>query len=124
LLAATEGVPDAVVHAEIPLTGGLIDALDVLAESRTGPDGPDGRAATFRIGGLAGELFPPPMVLAGVICACRDRDLRFTISAGLHKALRHSDHETGFAHHGALNVLAACLAAAAGAGVGAVAERL
>src|SRR5690606_28248042 len=89
--------------------------------SRPGPDGP---AATFRVGGLAGELFPPPMVLAGVICACRDRGLRFTICAGVSKALRHSDHETGFAHHGALNVLAACLSAAAGAGVSAVAERL
>ena len=121
LLAAAGSLPGAAVHAEIPLTSGLIDALDLLARSRNGPDGP---AATFRIGGLASELFPPPMVLAGVICACRDRGLRFTICAGVSKALRHSDHETGFAHHGALNVLAACLSAAGGAGVTAVAERL
>lgn len=121
LLAAADSLPGTTIHAEIPLTGGLIDALDLLAGSRTGPDGP---AATFRIGGLASELFPPPMVLAGVICACRDRGLRFTICAGVTRALRHSDHETGFAHHGALNVLAACLSAASGAGVGAVAERL
>lgn len=121
LLATAGSLPGTTVHAEIPLTGGLLDALDVLAESRTGPDGP---AATFRIGGLASELFPPPMVLAGVICACRDRGLRFTICAGVSRALRHSDHETGFAHHGALNLLAACLSAAAGAGVSAVAERL
>lgn len=121
LLAAAGSLAGTAVHAEIPLTGGLIDALDLLAKNRTGPDGP---AATFRIGGLASELFPPPMVLAGVICACRDRGLRFTICAGVSKALRHSDHETGFAHHGALNVLAACLSAAAGAGVSAVAERL
>ena len=119
LLAVAGSLPDTAVHAEIPLTGGLIDALDLLAG--TGPDGP---AATFRVGGLASELFPPPMVLAGVICACRDRSLRFTICAGLSRALRHSDHETGFAHHGVLNVLAACLSAANGAGVNAVAERL
>jgi hypothetical protein len=79
---------------------------------------------TFRVGGLAGELFPQPATLAGVICACRDRDLRFSVSAGLDRALRHNDHETGFAHHGVLNMLAACLAAATGAGPGVVAERL
>jgi hypothetical protein len=121
LLAAADSFPGTAVHAEIPLTGGLLDALDLLAEHRTGPDEP---AATFRVGGLAGELFPPPTVLAGVICACRDRGVRFTICAGVTRALRHSDHETGFAHHGALNVLAACLAAASGAGVSAVADRL
>lgn len=121
LLGASGGFPDAAVHAEIPLSTGLIDALDVIAESRPGPGGP---AVTFRVGGLAGELFPPPTVLAGVICACRDRGLRFSVSAGLRKAMRHSDHETGFAHHGALNLVVACLAAAGGAGVTAVAERL
>ncbi len=124
LLAATEdlrGADGLTVHAEIPLTGGLLDALDVIAENPE-PAGPVG--VTFRVGGLAGELFPPPTTLAGVICACRDRGLGFTVSAGLRKALRHNDHETGFAHHGVLNVLAASLAAAAGAGNTAVAERL
>ena len=121
LLTAADDMPDTPFHAEIPLTGGMFDALDVIAESRPAADGP---GVTFRVGGLAGELFPPPMVLAGVICACRDRGLRFTVSAGLRRALRHSDHETGFAHHGVLNVLAACLTAATGAGVTAVAERL
>jgi hypothetical protein len=121
LLTATDDLPATPVHAEIPLTGGLFDALDVIAENRPAPDG---LSVTFRVGGLAGELFPPPMVLAGVICACRDRGLRFTVSAGLRRALRHSDHETGFAHHGVLNVLAACLTAATGASVTAVAERL
>ncbi len=109
------------VHAEIPLTSGLLEALDVLAGAAPLP-GPLG--AAFRVGGLAGELFPSPVVLAGVICACRDRGLRFSVSAGLDRALRHSDHETGFSHHGVLNVLGACLAAEAGAGQAAVAERL
>jgi hypothetical protein len=122
LLAAAERLDetdsDVVVHAEIPLTTGLHAALDVLAESSR-PVG-----ATFRVGGLAGELFPPPPVLAGIISACRDRGLRFSVSAGLERAFRHNDHETGFAHHGVLNVLAACLAASLGAAAGAVADRL
>jgi hypothetical protein len=59
-----------------------------------------------------------------VICGCRDRGLRFTVNAGLRKALRHNDHETGFAHHGVFNVLAGALAAAGGAEQAAVADRL
>lgn len=121
LLTASDQFDALAVHAEIPLTGGLIDALDVIAQRRSESAE---IGVTFRVGGLAGELFPPPMVLAGVICACRDRGLRFTVSAGLRRALRHSDHETGFAHHGVLNLLAACLVAAGGAGVTQVAERL
>ena len=74
-------------------------------------------AAKFRTGGLAAELFPTPAELAAVICACRDRDLPFKLTAGLHHAVRHLDPETGFTHHGFVNVLAATLAAAGGAEV-------
>jgi hypothetical protein len=42
-----------------------------------------------------------------VICACRDRKLPFKRTAGLHHAIRHTDPETGFIHHGFLNVLVA-----------------
>jgi hypothetical protein len=110
------------VHAEIPLSGGLIDALDEIVTSRERTD--VRLAATFRLGGLAAELFPSPPVLAGVLCACRDRGVRFTVSGGLQRAMRHNDPETGFTHHGVLNVLAACLTAATGAAGGAVADRL
>ena len=58
-------------------------------------------------GGLAAELFPTPVELAAVICACRDRELPFKLAAGLRHALRHTDPETGFTHHGFLNVLVA-----------------
>jgi hypothetical protein len=109
------------VYAEIPLTGGLLPALDTVAEQRA-----DGLsiAAKFRTGGLAAELFPTPAELAAVICACRDRDLPFKLTAGLHNAVRHVDPETGFTHHGFLNVLAATLRAAAGADAAEVAEAL
>jgi hypothetical protein len=108
-------------YAEIPLTWGLLAALDTLAEARAGglPV-----SAKFRTGGLAAELFPTPVELAAVICACRDRDLRFKLTAGLHHAVRYTDPETGFVHHGFLNVLVAAVAAARGAEVAEVAEIL
>ncbi len=113
-----DGVP---VYAEIPLTFGLMGALDALAEARAGglPI-----AAKFRTGGLAAELFPTPAELAAVICACRDRGLPFKLTAGLHHAVRQVDPETGFTHHGFGNVLAATLAAAEGGSVDTVAELL
>lgn len=109
------------VYAELPLTFGLMGALDALAAARA-----DGVpiAAKFRTGGLAAELFPTPAELAAVICACRERQLPFKLTAGLHQAVRHLEPETGFTHHGFANVLAATLAAAEGAGTDGVAELL
>ncbi|TDC42526.1 hypothetical protein [Micromonospora sp. KC213] len=121
LLALAEGLAGVDVYAEIPLSFGLMGALDTLAGARAAglPV-----AAKFRTGGLAAELFPTPAELAAVICACRDRDLPFKLTAGLHHALRHLDPETGFTHHGFGNVLAATLAAAEGADLAAVAVLL
>jgi hypothetical protein len=107
--------------AEIPLTWGLLAALDTLAEARAG--GLDA-GAKFRIGGLAAELFPTPIELAAVICACRDRQLPFKLTAGLHHAIRHTDPETGFVHHGFLNVLVGTVVAQDGAEVADVAAVL
>ena len=101
-------------YAEVPLTFGLLSALDTLGDARR-----EGLpiAAKFRTGGLAAELFPTPIELAAVICACRDRDLPFKLTAGLHHAIRHTDPETGFIHHGFLNVLVATMQAVQGAEV-------
>lgn len=109
------------LYAEIPLTWGLLRALDRVAEERARGVRV---AAKFRTGGLAAELFPTPVELAAVICACRDRGLPFKLTAGLHHAVRHIDPETGFTHHGFGNVLVAAVAAADGAEVDAVAELL
>jgi hypothetical protein len=115
------GRPDLDVYAEIPLSWGLLSALDTVAEARAAglPIAPK-----FRTGGLAAELFPTPVELAAVICACRDRKLSFKLTAGLHHALRHTDPETGFSHHGFLNVLVAALVADEGGEVAEVAEVL
>ena len=109
------------VYAEIPLSWGLLAALDAVAAMRS-----DGLpiAPKFRVGGLAAELFPTPVELAAVICACRDRDLPFKLATGVRHALRHTDPETGFTHHGFLNVLVAVLLAADGHEVAEVAEAL
>ncbi|MGW5556287.1 hypothetical protein ACWER9_03560 [Micromonospora sp. NPDC003944] len=122
LLRLADSLPGvAAVYAELPLTFGLMGALDALVAARA-----DGVpiAAKFRTGGLAAELFPTPTELAAVICACRDRGLPFKLTAGLHQAVRHLDPETGFTHHGYANVLAATLAAADGDGARPVAELL
>lgn len=112
LLAAIEGRPFG-GYAEIPLTFGLMSALDHLAEARTATG--VAVAPKFRTGGIAAELFPTPMELGAVICACRDRGMQFKLTAGLHHAVRHTDAETALVHHGFLNVLVASLAAAEGA---------
>jgi hypothetical protein len=112
---------DLTVYAEIPLSWGLLAALDTVAEARAGGVR---IAPKFRVGGLAAELFPTPVELAAVICACRDRDLPFRLAAGLRHAIRHTDPETGFTHHGFLNVLAASILAVEGAEVAEVAEAL
>lgn len=121
LLGLATSYPQLDVFAEIPLAWGLLAALDTIAEARG-----EGVAiaAKFRTGGLAAELFPTPVELAAVICACRDRALPFKLTAGLHRAIRHNDPETGLSHHGFVNILAASIEAAEGAEVVSVAERL
>ncbi|GIF24094.1 hypothetical protein BJ973_007577 [Actinoplanes tereljensis] len=121
LRTLTEQDKDLQVYAEIPLSWGLLGALDTVAECRAASLR---IAPKFRVGGLAAELFPTPVELAAVICACRDRELPFRLAAGLRHAIRHTDPETGFTHHGFLNVVAAGILAAEGAEVAEVAEVL
>jgi hypothetical protein len=116
-----EELADTDVYAEIPLSWGLLSALDAAAAARAAGVR---FAAKIRVGGLAAELFPTPVELAAVICACRDRDLPFKVAAGLRHALRHTDPETGFTHHGFLNVLVGVGTAVDGGDVAEVAEVL
>ena len=104
------------VYGEVPLTFGLHEALDELAGTPVTPK--------FRTGGLLAELFPSPNELAAVIVACVERGMDMKLTAGLHRAVRHTDRSTGFTHHGFLNVLAACSYAVQGAGVDTVGEAL
>jgi hypothetical protein len=78
----------------------------------------------FRTGGATPDAFPTAMDLAVCIDSALDRELRFKCTAGLHNALRHRDEETGFEHHGFLNVLVATRTALDGLGVSDVSAAL
>lgn len=90
------------------LEGGWERALDVIADA--------GYAAKLRTGGLDASLFPDAGQVASFITACLDREVAFKCTAGLHNAVRHTDHTTGFEHHGFLNVLLATRASLDGGG--------
>jgi hypothetical protein len=78
----------------------------------------------LRTGGPSADSFPGADELAAALGAALDRELAFKCTAGLHHAVRHRDPETGFEHHGFLNVLLATRASLDGAGAGDVAELL
>ena len=78
----------------------------------------------LRTGGLDPDAFPGSAELATCIEAALDRELAFKCTAGLHHALRHRASDTGFEHHGFLNVLLATRASLDGAGPEAVAATL
>ena len=95
---------DVVVYAEPPVPAGSpshgwLAALDEFAAREL--------RLKFRTGGATADLFPTSGQLAGCIEAALDRELPFKCTAGLHNAVRHRDEETGFEHHGFLNVLLA-----------------
>ncbi|TCO47176.1 hypothetical protein EV646_106416 [Kribbella antiqua] len=92
---------------EIGLDGGWERALDVVADA--------GYAAKLRTGGLDASLFPSEEQVAAFITACLDREVAFKCTAGLHNAVRHTAADTGFEHHGFLNVLLATRASLDGA---------
>jgi hypothetical protein len=86
-------------------------ALRVLAAARAG-----GRAvgAKIRCGGLEKSAFPSQGELAAFLAGCQAAGVPFKATAGLHHAVAHTDAETGFEHHGFLNLLLACTAVLGG----------
>ena len=71
----------------------------------------------LRTGGVDADAFPDSAELATSIAAALDREVAFKCTAGLHNAVRHRDPDTGFEHHGFLNVLLATRASLDGASV-------
>lgn len=93
---------DVAVHVELPqgpATAGWLAAADEVAAADL--------RLKFRTGGVEASLFPTPDELGNWITAALDRECPFKCTAGLHNAVRHTDEETGFTHHGFLNVLLA-----------------
>jgi hypothetical protein len=107
------------VYVELPqadTSTAWLAAADVVAEGE--------HRLKFRTGGLEADRFPTPEQLASWIDAALDRETPFKCTAGLHHAIAHRDHDTGFPHHGFLNVLLATRHAFDGATVGEVATLL
>jgi hypothetical protein len=99
-----------------PPTPGWLGALDEVAAA--------GHRLKFRTGGADADAFPAAHELAACLEAAIDREAPFKCTAGLHHALRHRDGETGFEHHGFLNVLLATRATLDSAGMDDVAALL
>ena len=100
--ARHEGVLDDATHVfvELPQTdpgAGWLGAADEVAAAEL--------RLKFRTGGVDAHLFPTAGGLVAWIDAALDRETPFKCTAGLHNAVRHRDDETGFEHHGFLNVL-------------------
>jgi hypothetical protein len=122
LVAAGELDDEAPVYVEPPRlyggppTPGWLEALDEIASA--------GHRLKFRTGGADPDAFPAAHELAASIDAALEREVPFKCTAGLHNALRHRDDETGFEHHGFLNVLLATRATLDSAGIDDVAALL
>lgn len=97
-------LPDGVrAFAELPRTARRDAVLDALAGSP--------HRAKLRTGGTVAAAFPGERELAETIVACVRRGVPFKCTAGLHRAVRHTDPGTGFEHHGFVNVTLATAAA-------------
>ena len=106
---------DVTVHVELPqgpAGHGWLAAADEVAAAEL--------RLKYRTGGVEADLFPSVDEVASWIDAALDRETPFKCTAGLHNAVRHTDPETGFDHHGFLNVLTATRAALDGGDVRAV----
>lgn len=110
---------------EVPASddGRALDAVVALSSRLVDRDAAAGTArpvvrAKLRTGGLRAEDFPNEGQVADFVVGCVRRGLTFKLTAGLHHAVRHTDPDTGFEHHGVANLLAATWAATDGADSG------
>jgi hypothetical protein len=86
-------------YVEIPRADGWRLALESLSGTR--------HRAKVRTGGAVASAFPSDDELADMLLAAAHADVPVKCTAGLHNAVRHRDPQTGFEHHGFLNVLVA-----------------
>ncbi|MDQ1586262.1 MAG: hypothetical protein QOH80_1627 [Actinomycetota bacterium] len=122
------GVEAAAVGSEVRRVASAVGFLEV---PRDGVDdtlsliGGDGwAAAKYRTGGTTADAFPTENELAAFLAGVAKASVAFKLTAGLHHAVRHTAAETGFEHHGVLNILVATADAVSGAPAAEVAETL
>jgi hypothetical protein len=107
--AAAHAVAGAEVFLEVPLVPGWREVIRACADERVG--------AKLRTGGLTPDAFPLPREVGDFVAACVAAGIPFKCTAGLHRAVTHTDPATGFHHHGFLNILVATHAAITGGDV-------
>jgi hypothetical protein len=103
------------VYVEVPRAPGWRDALDQVAVA--------GYRSKLRTGGETADAFPTEDEVAAFIVACREFDVRFKFTAGLHRAIRRTTSD-GHEQHGFLNALVAVAEALDGADESALAATL
>jgi hypothetical protein len=105
LAAALDRTPlvGATAFMEIPVAHVNADALRIAADHRY--------QVKLRTGGTTAEAFPDEKTLAQALMALAGERQAFKCTAGLHHAVRHQAADTGFEHHGFLNVILAVAAA-------------
>jgi hypothetical protein len=67
--------------------------------------------AKLRCGGATAPDVPSPEQVTRFLVACRERNLPYKFTAGLHHPIRHHDDELGAMRHGFLNLLTASVIA-------------
>ncbi|MGB9376085.1 MAG: hypothetical protein WCB04_01070 [Mycobacteriales bacterium] len=93
-------------YVEIPRATGWQAALAQVAVA--------GQGAKLRTGGERAAAFPTDAEVAAFIVACVSAGMPFKCTAGLHRAVRHTERRTRFRHHGFLNLTLAVCAAVRG----------
>jgi len=105
----SEFVPEDVIRVIEPRRGGAawLDGIQRVIEHGSWPK--------IRCGGVSAQNFPSIEEVAGFLAVINNGGASFKATAGLHNAVRHTDEETGFTHHGFLNLLLATARLLAGA---------
>jgi hypothetical protein len=106
----SEFVPEDVIRVIEPRRGGAgwLDGIQRVIEHGSWPK--------LRCGGLSTENFPSVDEVAEFLGVINSGGASFKATAGLHNAVRHTAEDTGFTHHGFLNLLIATGRLLAGAG--------
>ncbi|MFL6120627.1 hypothetical protein [Actinophytocola sp.] len=107
----SEFVPEDVIRVIEPRRGGAgwLDGIQRVIEHGSWPK--------IRCGGVSAQNFPSVEEVADFLAVINNGGASFKATAGLHNAVRHTDAETGFTHHGFLNLLLATARLLAGADV-------
>ena len=97
----SEFVPEDVVRVIEPRRGApdWLDGIQRVIEHGSWPK--------LRCGGLSERNFPAIEEVADFLAVIHAGGASFKATAGLHNAVRHTDPQTGFTHHGFVNLLVA-----------------